>query len=70
MAAENVVSNRTVIQVHEENPINVSHMEAENDVMNRTVIQAQSVKPINVKHMEEETVVQIVSIGPIQEVDL
>ncbi len=41
MEAENDVANWIVIQVHEEIPINVSHMEAENDVMNRIVKQVQ-----------------------------
>ena len=48
MEAENVVMNRTVIQVHKEKPINVSHMEAVSVVANRTVIQAHKEKPINV----------------------
>jgi hypothetical protein len=41
MEAENVVMNRTVIQVQEVKQINVKNMEAERDVMNQTVIQAQ-----------------------------
>ncbi len=48
MEAENDVMNRTVIQAHKVNPINVSHTEAGNDVMNLLVKQVHTVKVINV----------------------
>jgi hypothetical protein len=48
MEEENDVLNRIVKQVHEEIPINVSHMEVENDVMNPIVIQVHEKNPINV----------------------
>jgi hypothetical protein len=41
MEAVSDVMNPTVIQAHDANPINVSHMEAVSDVENLTVIQAQ-----------------------------
>jgi hypothetical protein len=48
MEAENDVMNWIVKRVHEEIPINVSHMEAENDVMNRIVKRVHKEIPINV----------------------
>jgi hypothetical protein len=48
MEVENDVLNRIVKQVHEEIPINVSHMEEENDVMTQIVNQAHEKNPINV----------------------
>jgi hypothetical protein len=44
-------------------------MEAENVVSNLIVKQAHKEKPINVSHMEVVSVVRIVKIGPIQELD-
>ena len=43
MEAETDVMNKGVNQVHEENQINVEHMEAENDVMKKDVKKEQKV---------------------------
>ena len=48
MEAETDVMNRIVNQVHEEIPINVSHMEAENDVR---IVRIGPIREVEVQNM-------------------